>query len=763
MMFNFRLRYPILLMGGMFLQLHQQCIYYVSGQDFGAENQFNYEVGLRVHERVSEFISIPKYALDLISNYRANGYSFPHDLDAADRDEFLLTADALLETFPIDMVFYGLEDGLFVGKKSNVAGGTTYREPGEGGYLVGSTEESDAGRMQKHYIGCVDEEGSVSCDLDTGDKYIQVVGDLEKCPDDDSQNNDEDVKWCKSYELKQVQEGESLGYIPRLDYCVDRGGLPTQQPGTVFKGKGEELGNCYLGDEKTPVVWDVTGDYAYCGDANATCNPFLGAYRSRNYDPRWRDWYTTSKELQKPNWSPPYADFSSKKTVVSFCKPIYRIENGKNVFTGVLGIDYTLSSIGDFLVESYKDSNYIVAIVEEDEPNYIVALSSGTSSTKEVLKSNTSIPCPLETNEECVSTRVTVGELATHDNHIDRAVAKAFEAQQGLLQLELVAVQVDTDNIYASQTISLTGDDGLKWLIIIMEQLEESSKDTIKQTDSVIILCATVLGSFSSVVLLALYLQHRNKRDIAFSDWRFTSLFIFGCILLNLSCISFIGENSNELCLLRMWLLHMCFVLTLAPLFVKTYRMYLLVGGNLGVKKQISHLKTALMMLPFIGAEVAILLIFTFIDPSKNEVNIVVGGSDVGYSNICSHDTKAFFIVQLVYEGGLIVVGSLLAFKTRHMKKDFGESKQLIFVMYQIALVGIVIIVVGSLAEVTYELLRIIVTCMVCWCTSISSAVFVLPRLLRMRAREGAVSVKVSGLVEEGASVKVSESVEEGT
>ena len=40
--------------------------------------------------------------------------------------------------------------------------------------------------MQKHYIGCVDEEGSVPCDLDTGDKYIQeVVGELKKCPDDE--------------------------------------------------------------------------------------------------------------------------------------------------------------------------------------------------------------------------------------------------------------------------------------------------------------------------------------------------------------------------------------------------------------------------------------------------------------------------------------------------------------------------------------------------------------------------------------------------
>ena len=55
-----------------------------------------------------------------------------------------------------------------------------------------------------------------------------------------------------------------------------KGGLPTQQPGTVFKGKGEELGNCYLGDQKTPAVWNVTADYAYCGEVNST-------------DSRWRD------------------------------------------------------------------------------------------------------------------------------------------------------------------------------------------------------------------------------------------------------------------------------------------------------------------------------------------------------------------------------------------------------------------------------------------------------------------------------------------
>ena len=77
--------------------------------------------------------------MDLKSNY-----SFPIEIEI---HEFLFTTDALLETFPIDMVL--TRGWLFVGKKSYVVDGTTYRESGEAGYLVTtSAEESDAGRIE---------------------------------------------------------------------------------------------------------------------------------------------------------------------------------------------------------------------------------------------------------------------------------------------------------------------------------------------------------------------------------------------------------------------------------------------------------------------------------------------------------------------------------------------------------------------------------------------------------------------------------------
>ena len=100
--------------------------------------------------------------------------------------------------------------------------------------------------------------------------------------------------------------------------------------------------------------------------------------------------------------------------------------------------------------------------------------------------------------------------------------------------------------------------------------------------------------------------------------------------------------------LLRMWLLHFCFVLVFAPLFVKTWRMYLLVGKP-GLRRQsISHGKTVAMMSPFILIEVLILLIFTFVDPSKETPLIEQDGSTVTYRVVSLREYQLFFALGII-------------------------------------------------------------------------------------------------------------------
>jgi len=345
----------------------------------------------------------PTILLLQLQRYRENG-GFPSDLGASDRNAFFRLNDAFMETYPqFQSIYYGLEDGVFAGHgfSSKIA---NYREPGHSGYEIVMEDDGDAasGRakdesMEKHYGACVNSTvgGEIPCLMNTGGKYTQCTamapssstgplfedGEeeapplfdclLEKCTDEASQrdcdaltNNETEhseclanIKWCSSYIIKEAFDNETLGFINRGTHCIDRTGVPSQMLEEVVQRDTMELGNCYYKDGSTLVHRDRVGDFAYCGGNGKVCNDtFVGAYISRDYDPRWRGWYIATKELQKPNWSPPYPFFRDLEMGITFSVPIYSMQDDKNVFAGVLAIDATLEDLKSFLQTNYKVS-----------------------------------------------------------------------------------------------------------------------------------------------------------------------------------------------------------------------------------------------------------------------------------------------------------------------------------------------------------------------------------------------------------------------
>ena len=87
------------------------------------------------------------------------------------------------------------------------------------------------------------------------------------------------------------------------------------------------------------------GDYVCCAEGE-TCNPFIGGFRSRDYDPRYRSWYIQTKDKQRPNWVEPYPFFSNLDLGITFSQPFYEYdeESRREVFKGVFAIDYTFGT-----------------------------------------------------------------------------------------------------------------------------------------------------------------------------------------------------------------------------------------------------------------------------------------------------------------------------------------------------------------------------------------------------------------------------------
>merc|ERR1712087_634676 len=97
--------------------------------------------------------------------------------------------------------------------------------------------------------------------------------------------------------------------------------------------------------------------------------------------------------------------------------------------------------------------------------------------------------------------------------------------------------------------------------------------------------------------------------------------------------------------------------------------------------------------------------------------------------------TPAFFIAMLIYEGGLVLVGCVLAFKTRNLHDNFNESKQILLAMYDTAVIGSVLLIVSNVAVTHQGAQRILFTVGVFWTTCFASMVFVLPRLMQANRR----------------------------
>jgi len=185
-----------------------------------------------------------------------------------------------------------------------------------------------------------------------------------------------------------------------------------------------------------------------------------------------------------------------------------------------------------------------------------------------------------------------------------------------------------------------------------------------------------------------------------------------------------------------MWSFHVVFVLALAPLLVKVWRIYKLVGSaDRAVRLSITNRRAMLFTMPAIFLQVLILTLFSIFDPSKKYTYVAIDGSSSSQHSICKFDTRAFMITQVLFEGGLVLVGCILAFKTRSLSSSLGEAKQLGFAMYNVGLVAIIVMLMGSFLDVDQKTVYVIMTAGTFWATVFSSCAFVLPRLLQVQKR----------------------------
>jgi signal transduction histidine kinase len=182
----------------------------------------------------------------------------------------------------------------------------------------------------------------------------------------------------------------------------------------------------------------------------------------REYDPRVRPWFETAQKNRKASWTRVYRFEEDSPTLgMSFVRPYY---NEQNQFQGVLGADFVLTEVNQFLHQISETSR--IFIVERNGD--VVA----TSSKQAPFDTQNRRLKATELND--LATRTTAQKLTQQFTNF----AAIRDRQQLRFQLN--------GNGYFTQVTPFSDDHGLDWLIVLvipessfMGQIQENTRTTI--------------------------------------------------------------------------------------------------------------------------------------------------------------------------------------------------------------------------------------------------------------------------------------------
>ena len=716
-----------------------------------------------VYEKLDRFVQSPVTVLESMADYYRMG-GFPNDLGLVDREQTIKYLASLMNTLQDTGLkpFYGLEDGTLLGFwRSGVydfVPSLVSREPGNSAY-----DPLDP-NFEKYWNVCVDGVSGdpETCLMGANQLYVSCVNDCELIP------CEEDASiYCQNYNINFLTDSESLeahGYIPTTFSCFNDKAEISETPGEITTNPNPtytESGNCTFQNGDLVNRGNIFGAYAQCG-ANAVCSTaYVGSFSTFDYDPRWRPWYMDSKKYLQPRFSDPYLFFDLGSLGITYTHPIFKrnantFQNGENgdIFEGVLAIDMELRDVSNFLAEIFGNTTYIVAVYEERKPYGLIGISTEASSVfKDVLIDNPNISCTKEQrNIEpaiCKKEHLSIEDKEFYDRNLDNkilykahlAFKKATEEKE---DLNFSPILEDDDDVasdsYMATEVSYNvtgsgdGDANLYWRIVVTYPLELDLDDSITDGEGEYILVSVLsgLGFFSCFLLLVLYYRRRKEQAVMYSDVGLTSAFILGCAVLNLGTFALLGEINDNSCLVRMWTFFLLSSLCLSPLFIKAFRAYRLLGSSLSkamsVKIKPIHSWLMTLLIPILQS--VILVTFTYVDPST----AVWDTSNLSLENplknlVCKHKTSAFFVTQAIFDILLIIIGCVLAYLTRNIDPRFGDSRALLFAMYNIAFSSLMLGIIFFTIDISNSGKYILQVIGIFWATVFSAATFVLPRL----------------------------------
>jgi phosphate transport system substrate-binding protein len=242
------------------------------------------------------------------------------------------------------------------------------------------------------------------------------------------------------------------------------------------------------------------------------------------------------------------------------------------------------------------------------------------------------------------------------------------------------------------------------------------------------------LGLIGILIALGFVIKYWTSSVIRSSSPMFLCTSLLGVGLMLISVVFWVSTATRSNCNGFSWCINLGFMLTFAPLFAKTWRVYRIFGRKKLSVIKINNRKLGLMVMVFILGEIIILSIWQGVSPLQPVLTTQITGSpgtvhDYTQCGILPGGSTFLGLIG-VTKGGMLLYGALLAFSTRRVSEKFNESQTIAWAIYNVVFSGGIIAIIIALLGPVGDVLVILVLLLIVWIAYFTALVIIIPKMM---------------------------------
>lgn len=198
------------------------------------------------------------------------------------------------------------------------------------------------------------------------------------------------------------------------------------------------------------------------------------------------------------------------------------------------------------------------------------------------------------------------------------------------------------------------------------------------------------------VVLLAFIVYtYRDAPVVKRMSPTFCILILIGMVLSLVAIVLWSTKPDTITCILRIWAFVIGIGIIFANLLVKTYRLYKIFHGKRqAIIKGVTDKDMLIMSAIIISVDVALLLVFTFVDGLPGPAVVHLESNFLYSYTICSEKDQgideAIFGILLVFNIVLLFFCAFFAYQIRNIDERFNESTRIAVTVYFISIITVI-------------------------------------------------------------------------